>query len=211
MSSILKALRRLEEERARQSSAAPEIAASLLRNGTRRRSSLPWLWVALFTGVAAMVMISLFLWLWRPVPMVISQRPPIEPTAVPLAGTGAAVRGGVLIIEEVIDQRRPVLSPVRPSPVSTPVSPLTTQSAAPERKLASEKSLSAAVSIEERQIPLVTAIAWQDDSSARMAVVDGLPVMTGETIGTARVQDIRRDSILFIEEGVQFVVRLDSQ
>ena len=44
MSSILKALRRLEEERARKSHAAPEIAANLLRRGARRRSTPLWIW-----------------------------------------------------------------------------------------------------------------------------------------------------------------------
>jgi alpha-ketoglutarate-dependent taurine dioxygenase len=59
--------------------------------------------------------------------------------------------------------------------------------------------------------PVVSAIVWHEDSSARMAVVDGLPVMTGEFVGTAKVQEILRDRILFVEEGKLFTVSVDPQ
>jgi hypothetical protein len=42
-------------------------------------------------------------------------------------------------------------------------------------------------------------------------VVDGLPVMTGESVGTARVQEILRDRILFTEAGTLFTVFVDPQ
>ena len=63
--------------------------------------------------------------------------------------------------------------------------------------------------IAERQTPVVSAIVWQEDSSARMAVVDGLPVMTGEFVGTAKIQEILRDRILFTERGMLFTVYVD--
>jgi ATP-dependent protease HslVU (ClpYQ) ATPase subunit len=69
----------------------------------------------------------------------------------------------------------------------------------------------AAIFLEERRNPVVSAIVWQEDSSARMAVVDGLPVMTGEFVGTAKVQEIQRDHILFIEAGKIFTVSVDPQ
>jgi hypothetical protein len=65
--------------------------------------------------------------------------------------------------------------------------------------------------IVERKSPVVSAIVWQEDSAARMAVVDGLPVMTGELVGTARIQEILRDRILFTEAGKLFTVYVDSQ
>jgi hypothetical protein len=44
-----------------------------------------------------------------------------------------------------------------------------------------------------------------------MAVVDGLPVMTGEFVGTARIQEILHDRILFVEAGKLFTVYVDPQ
>lgn len=206
MSSILKALRRLEEERARKSSEAPEIAASLLRHGARRRQSPLWLWPTVIIAVAAVA--AALLWSWRPA-AVTSQA--VTPAA-PLASATTAGRGGEVIIEEVIEQQRPVLllpqAPVAiPAPQPVRVNPPIEAAVMPP-VVASKP---AAAVIEERQRPVVSAIAWQEESSARMAVVDGLPVMTGEFVGTAQVQEIRRDHILFVEAGTLFTVALQPQ
>ena len=212
MSSILKALRRLEEERARKSHAAPEVAASLLRRGPRRRSTSPWIWPTVITVVAGVV-VGL-LWSWRPILVTNHVVTPVAPP-VTVSRAATASRGGAVIIEEVIDQRRPILLP--PSvPVSAP-KPLPAKINSPPQKVKSEVSSPSEANkpvtafIEERQSPVVSAIAWQEDSSARMAVVDGLPVMTGEFVGSARVQEILRDRILFTEAGMLFTVYIDPQ
>lgn len=201
MSSILKALRRLEEERARNSSVAPEIAASLLRRGVRRRPPSPWIWPTVIIAVAAMVMITL--WSWRPAP-VANQIVPLASSPAAISSAATAGQGGTVIIEEVIDQRRPVLLPPAPTPL------LTAQSTESEM-ITPVQSKPAPLFIEEKQIPIISAIAWQDDSAARMAVVDGLPVMTGEYVGTAKVQEILRDRILFAEGGRFFTIYIDPQ
>lgn len=213
MSSILKALRRLEEERARKSSVAPEIAASLLRHGARRRQSPFWLWP---TVIIAVAVVAALLWSWRPAAVTSQTATPAAAPATIVASTATAGRGGEVIIEEVIDQRQPVLHP--PSvPVAIPA-PQPVKVDLPAQKIETEAVLPVAVSsppaaavIEERQRPVVTAIAWQEESSARMAVIDGLPVMTGEFVGTAQVQEIRRDHILFAEAGTLFTVALQPQ
>lgn len=203
MSSILKALRRLEEERARQSSVAPEIAASLLRHGARRRQSPLWLWPTVIIAVAAVVAAAL-LWSWRPAPVTSQIVTPAASPATVVARAATAGRGGEVIIEEVIEQRQPVLLPPSapvaiPAPQPVKVNPV------------AQKIEPAAVVIEVRQRPVVTAIAWQEESSARMAVVDGLPVMTGEFVGAAQIQEIRRDHILFVEAGRLFTVAIQPQ
>lgn len=213
MSSILKALRRLEEERARKSSAAPEIAASLLRSGRRRRLTPFWIWPTVITAVVTLVIA--LLWAWRPAPL---PQLTVTPASPALHSRAAAVeQGGAVIIEEVIDPRRPVLLPpaqpplLRPKPEPEefkPLPPSRVESAGETPPVTGQSSLP---SLEERRNPVVSAIAWQDDSSARMAVVDGLPVMTGESVGNARVQEIRRDHILFAEGGTVFIVYLAEQ
>lgn len=212
MSSILKALRRLEEERARKSSVAPEIAASLLRHRPLRSSAPRWLWPAAFFAVGLLVAASL--WFWRPVaplPLIVAPPPPSAPLSPSSAG-----QGGELIIEEVIDQRRPVLLPPRTPAVAKntppsakshlPVAPAASVSLPPD-----QLSKTTPKSIEERQSPVVSAIVWQDDSAARMAVVDELPVMTGEFVGNVKIQEILRDRIVFAEGESLFIVYVDPQ
>ena len=173
MSSILKALRRLEEERARKSSVAPEIAASLLRHSPHRSSAPRWIWPAAFSTVGLLLAASL--WFWRPEAPLPQLVTPILPASLP--ATTSSERGREVIIEEVIDQRKPVL--LRPA---TPSNTLKTFPSAkgglPAVTVASE-SLPLAQSnktiptvMEERQSPVVTAIVWQDDSAKRMAVVE---------------------------------------
>jgi general secretion pathway protein B len=218
MSSILKALRRLEEERARKSHVAPEIAASLLRDGARRRPSPLWIWPTVMAVVV--VLVAALLWSLRPAPVVIigaKKLLPPAPSPAALSGELSAGRGNALIIEEVIDQRRPVLLPPANPPRAEGVvlPPVKVTAAAPPTetvvKAAAEPIKAAATSLKERQSPVVTAIIWQEESAARMAVVDGLPVMSGETIGTAKIAEIQRDRILFVEGGILFTVRLDAQ
>lgn len=212
MSSILKALRRLEEERARKSQVAPEIAANLLRHHSRYRATSPWLWPTLF--VSAALILAIVLWQWRPVPVLLPAAAPVSSPVV-LSETPPAGKGGEFIIEEVIDRRRPILLPpttpaAAPNPLSVRVIPPTP---GPEGSLTSSPQSSGlpAASSERRQNPVVSAIAWQEDSSVRMAVVDGLPVMTGESVGTARVQEILPDRIVFAEGGALFTVYVSSQ
>lgn len=217
MSSILKALRRLEEERARKSPVAPEIAANLLRRGAQRRQMPLWVWPTVIT-VVALTLASLF-WALRPPPVKIENASQVlapPPPPAKISSASSAGPGDVVIIEEVMDQRRPVLlsSPLSSVAVPTPLPArvnLTLPSLEPAVKTAETTMKPAVTSLQERQSPVISAIAWQEESSARMAVVDGLPVMTGEMVGTAKVQEIRRDRILFLEEGRLFMVRIDSQ
>ncbi|MDO9081499.1 MAG: hypothetical protein Q7U44_11925 [Desulfuromonadales bacterium] len=210
MSSILKALRRLEQERARKSPVAPEIAASLLRHNPQRSSTPRWLWPTTFAVVV--LLLAAALWFWRPAAQNVA--PPL--TAVPHSPSTATGQVGELIIEEVIDQRKPVLlSPRTPSLATT--APLSAKSDQPVAPVAS-KSLPPAQAnkatpdvIAERQRPVVSAIAWQDDSAARMAVVDGLPVMTNEFVGNVKVQEIQRDRIVFADGDILFTVYVDAQ
>lgn len=209
MSSILKALRRLEEERARKSHVAPEIAASLLRGDSRRQKTSLWIWPSLFAFVV--LVLAVFFWSWRPVALTSSIDSPTAspPATIPL--TAPAGRGGEVIIEEVMDQSRPTfLPPVTPTsqPVVVHPSPPRLESTVPTPVVVNKP---ATVVIEERQRPVVSAIAWQEDSSARMAVVDGLPVMTGESVAAAKVVEISSDRILFEEAGMRFSVRVQSQ
>lgn len=206
MSSILKALRRLEEERARKSHVAPEIAASLLRSDSRRQKSPVLIWISV-SALITMMILAAFFWSWRSAATT-NPTASLPPSPATLTNTSPAERGGEVIIEEVIDQRRPALLPPTTQQNEKVLPPSPKMDPGVLTPTVANKTT--AVVIEERQSPIVSAIAWQDDSSARMAVVDGLPVMTGETVATAKVIEILPDRILFEEAGVRFVVRVQS-
>lgn len=210
MSSILKALRRLEEEKARKSFVAPEIAANLLRSNVRRSAVPLWLWPALFMVGGAAMMTLFFLWLWPPLPAVQQTAGADSTPPPPVVVVKSGEQGGAVIIEEVIDRRRPVLLP--PSQVTAPPSsPSQPKSSLPAQAAPIVGTEPTASRVEVRLSPLVAAIAWQEESLARMAVIDGLPVMTGETVGTARVKEIQSDRVLFTENGTTFAVLLPLQ
>lgn len=223
MSSILKALRRLEEERARKNHVAPEIATSLLRSRSTRRTLPLWTWPTLLTAIALLFMTLLF-WIMRP-PLERRETGKevfaavLKPTKSSMPATGTR---GEVIIEEVMEQRSPapLAAPDSPPPHSVlPSVGMIPAEIVPSATLTPVESVNqvppaskpVVASIEERQRPLVSAIAWQDDSSARMAVIEGLPMMTGEMIGAAKVQEIQADRILFNEDGVLFLVRLHQE
>lgn len=212
MSSILKALRRLEEERARKSPVAPEIAASLLRHSPQRSSAPRWLWPAVFSVVGLLLAASF--WFWRPAspPQIVAS----PPTVAPPSATTPTGQGRELIIEEVIDQRKPVLLPpatpaVAPKALPSAKGDLPAVTVASESLPLPQSSKTIPTVMEERQSPVVSAIAWQDDSAERMAVVEGLPVMTGEFVGNVKVQEILRDRIVFAEGTSLFTVYVDPQ
>ena len=146
----------------------------------------------------------------------VPESPAVQPDAEVKEEVIPKGQGGTVIIEEVLDQRSPVLLPATPSPIPAPVLPPAAVTPPAQRVEAGvpaspEVIKPATILLEERRNPVVSAIVWHEDSSARMAVVDGLPVMTGEFVGTAKVQEIQRDRILFVEEGKFFTVFVDPQ
>lgn len=224
MSSILKALRKLEEERARQRETAPEIATSILRVAARRKLLPLWLWPGVVVG--GMLLAAALFWGLRPEPAT-----PVAPV-VPTATAPAVQRSSSAdaIIEEVLDTRVPAVpvaaarrtppAPVvqssqsrrlppsaSPSTVTTPPTVVTapvvpvTSDPTTVPPLKSTQPLAGAHSQ-----PVVSAIAWQEDRASRMAVVNGLPVMEGELVGTAMIEEIQADGVVFSENGQHFSV-----
>lgn len=212
MSSILKALRKLEEERARRRDAPSEIATSILRGEPRRVLSPLWLWPVLI-GVVILLAAGVF-WGWRAT--MASPESKIAPLVVAEPVAAVPVKNGEVVVEEIIDPRRPVLptvaavrpravkrvhavaaagtSPSRVVPKRAADAPVTSELASPPRVSVPVAPAVAAVATESR--PVVSAIAWQEDRAGRVAVIDGLPVMEGEQVGQATVVEIRQDRVL---------------
>jgi general secretion pathway protein B len=214
MSSILKALKKVEEERAARQGESADFARSLLRSDHRRRRSGYGL---LLWGVILLLPIGAW-WLSRPdaapvqnptvmanplaaEPALVADTPPAaaEP---PVAAKRLAADAEVV---EVIFSAPVIEAASRPGPtvpvsqslplVSTPASPeLPTEQprpAAKQRKTAEPPPLSLQLS----------GIAWQEEREARLAIIDDLPVMEGMMIDGVMVEEILRDRVRFSQNG----------
>lgn len=211
MSSILKALKKLEQERAVRGERPVNLAVDIHRGARRRRQNLliPAAWVLLGMGLAAGVA-----WLVRapgserppagtlaPAPALVSPqtpnvpqlpvpatpREPVPVSSLPTANHGPSTAGAV---------GRGATAPVRPARL-----PTDNQLALPEGVSGglgrSEKGKS-----ESRQPGLeLTGIVWQDDAASRMAIINDLPVMVGTVIEGAKVVEIRSDRVVLTADG----------
>lgn len=229
MSSILKALRRLEEERSFRRDTPPEISTSILR-GECRRNILPvWFWPVVVTFVmfvVAAVVVYGF--------VADNERRP-QGSDPKVSMLSHDLSESELIIEEFFNTGMSETIPGRPAhpdlvthqdgnkkhprTVSdsfqsekikesavrqSGVKQVSSEASSAENSFHSPESTDAKVT---RDLT-VSAIAWQEDRTLRMAVVNGLPVMEGEKIGPAQVLEIAQDHVEFIALGTIFKVNL---
>lgn len=220
MSSILKALRKLEEEKARSEGGTPDIARNILRTGPRPKRN-PWI---LPGSVAALFLVfGLTGYIlggkaeFAPPPT----EPPL-PAVAPAEPAPPATEPPVPAADPP-----PVLPPpaTLSEPPGPPAPPAEAQKAIPSRppSAAPLPDVSKAIpnpvenhsGIAEKETagPLpslvLMGIAFQDEREGRMAIVNDLPVMEGTMIEGARVVEISRDRVRFDFSGRSFEVILE--
>ena len=191
MSSILKALKRLERDRARRQDDNLDLARDILRGDGRRLGPPAWLLPALLvlSGLLALLLLVL-----------LCPRGGTDPASVgpPISGTPAVSATALepAVVEEILPRRKslPASPPARTGPA-------TNISREPARTAASVGGESALA---------ITALVYSDDRSARMAVVNDLPVMEGTLLGEIRVEEILPDRVVFTRGGVRFAVPVES-
>lgn len=199
MSSILKALRKLEEEKARRQDGSPDIARDILKRGPRRHQASPWGATVL---VSVLVLAVGILAYTRFENRAVSG-PPSQPVVTPLASvpvpTTPAPEGAAPASKEKRQQAAPSAKVKKADVAIKRVSP----PPAPEPLPAVGKPV-------EVSLPRLTlsGIAYQDRAEARLAVVNDLPVMEGTLIKGARVEEILRDRVRFSLAGRRFEVSL---
>jgi general secretion pathway protein B len=215
MSSILKALKKVEEERAARQGESADFARSLLRSNHRRRRSGYGL---LLWGVILLLPIGAW-WLSRPdaapvqnptvianplaaEPALVADTPPPAAAEPPVAAKRLAADAEVV---EVIFSAPVIQAASRPGP-TVPVSqslPLVSTPAAPE--LPTEQPRQAAERRKAAEPPplslQLSGIAWQEEREARLAIIDDLPVMEGTMIDGVMVEEILRDRVRFSQGG----------
>jgi general secretion pathway protein B len=212
MSSILKALKRLERDKARRDEDNLDLARDILRGDGRRSGSPRWLLSLLVVLVVLLVLAVAVL--LRPRRDVST---PADVSSAPSATVAAAPAVEPLIVEEIIDRRQPAPIGVRtarnaapPQVAALPVAVTTVPDPQPAKVpaplLVPPQVEPVAATPSADTALAVSAIIYNDDPSSRLAVINDLPVMEGTMIGSVRVEEILSDRVIFSRAGVRFAI-----
>lgn len=235
MSSILKALQKLEQEKAARVTREPDIHSGITRRSRPQSPQSRWILPVAMLTVAVMSITITYL-------LMKSER-----------RNSAPVENGTLNVtkeqeipaaqqtrvppEETppIAANTPALHPARNTGTAYPPKPqspdgrnqtikTTTTISQPSRSPSRESADSPVLSREQEARPKVdtsgagqappalpaitiNGIAWQKDNSARIAVVNGIPVNEGGTVQGTKVEEIFPDRIRFSHNGKPFEVQ----
>ena len=226
MSSILRALKKLEEERESRSGKGVDVSKGILarRRGTKANKwKIPatMLAVALFAGISTYVATRSLsrpprqeIPVTSPSPLApvtdspVNRPAPTSQIDAPVSTKVETVKSATVRLEK---RPEPVVRPSReaqplkpaPLPPKSPVSAPVIQPSQPEPVKQRELS---AVSTPAMH---VTGIAWQQEGTSRLAMVNGQLVREGATVGGARVEGILPDRVRFSRDGRTFDVQMD--
>jgi general secretion pathway protein B len=217
MSSILKALKKVEEEKGDRQGGSSDFARNLLRSEYRRpRSSVR----PLLGGVA--LLLSLLLagvwWINRPA------TPPLQPPTVmegPLESQPAVAVQAPQLPMASEPQGNPAL-PIANAEVLEVIFSVPAIQGASSRVVPVDAVLPPVAVLPMPEIPQaqssavgksstwpvlslqLSGIAWQEERDARLAIVDDLPIMEGTMIDGYLVEEILRDRVRFSRNGQIF-------
>lgn len=207
MSSILKALKKLEQEKAVRKQEEIDLSREILQDEAPLQRRLPWQRGA---GIVAIILLALtvIILLWKkPTGPMQANAPALQQTA-PQSTQGETV--------PVMVQQQPSNPAEKPTAIRVPLHATTqtkksTSSARPEPKgpaviqQAEPARQQAPNSAEELS---VSGIAWNKDSSERLAIVNGQPLTTGSVINGAIVEEILKDRVRFSISGRSFEISI---
>jgi general secretion pathway protein B len=238
MSSILKALKKLEQEKTSRRGGTPDIARGILRSVPKGRQRPRWLFPVSVTGTALAA--SLFTY------VLMSGFPHTTRSAAPAAKQQEAVESPVVIVPKIpalpagddeglrptkyrsVDAAsksvRTEKYPISGGPSAGKIKPSTPLSVAAGK--ASSFSVTSPP-LQKKQEPsgrvaqtaqpssghplpalVVTGIAWQKGGADKVAVVNNMSVTEGVTVEGARVEEIFQDRVRFSFGGQRFDVAL---
>jgi general secretion pathway protein B len=206
MSSILEALKKLEDEKTARLSNAGHFAGKVIKTGRRPKEQPRWLFPASMAAVAAVAVLVTYILMGG-----LSTRNMEDQSAVSTKPHQSAAPSAA-----------PAPLPSLPSPVARiralPLSPSShvakqahpTNSVPRQRQAESRQADEPAQSPHSPGIPAlkVTGIGWQKDNSDRLAVVNGRSVTEGAVVEGARVEEIFPDRVRFTFNDRTFEITL---
>jgi general secretion pathway protein B len=211
VSSILKALRKLEEEKSRSREGTPDIARDILKRGPRRKA-FPWM---TFASVAVLVLVFAltgYILMGKsefPEPPQTQSIHEMPPAQSPAPAVSSSEQKNPL---QAVSAPAPPTAAARKTPTKIPAGPAWSAEpkATPEPVKTAPAPRPAAKEIVDPLPALtLTGIAFQEDRESRLAVINDLPVMEGTVIAGARVVEISEDRVRFNYSGRSFEVLLD--
>lgn len=222
MSFILDALKKLEQEKAARRGGNVNISDEIVRGNHRvsrtskRRGPVNATTVGVGLVLLILVVAVAFLWRDRGVvretesPVADTQVLPREPVAPDRASVPAAPR---------VQEAPPVRAVTPPSPRTEPLPPPPQQRAVraetpvrtpPPAAVSDRGGDSYQGSGSAGGGLTVSGIAWQDERSARRAVVNGTLLSEGNTVGGAKIVEIQQTRVRFSSNGRTFEVSLSA-
>ncbi len=216
MSSILKALQKLEQEKRARRSGNQDIAAGVLRNGRRPPPRPAWIFPATLAITTLIAVLVTYL-VVRPAPETVTtvkSSPPTadlphQPPGLPPGTTAApeAPANYLIIPGNTAPEGYLSATPPRSTPLpAAPATELPQHSLPPPVSVAEPAPAEPPAPVEKHPRLSVTGIGWQKDSSSRLAVVNGTAVSEGSSIEGARVEEIFPDRVRFSAAGERFEV-----
>jgi general secretion pathway protein B len=217
MSSILKALKRLEEEKAAKYGERVDSAGGILRGSVgSRRSHVPLVaGIAVLTAVVAVIVTYAFMGGFHAkpqstaVPVIPQSVPAPVPSLQPPAPAALPERPVLPATSPVRPQARPEAAKPAPAPVTPPAAAVAPEAVQP-KPAATDTAFKPAPAPPAPSTPVlkVSAIAWQKEGAGLIAMVNGTSVGAGEKVGGARVEEILPDRVRFSHEGRSFEILL---
>jgi hypothetical protein len=230
MSSILKALKKLEEEKSlRKDDKEINVTSEILKPPAEKKSIVKLLWVFSIIAVAVIVILSAALFRKSattdearsrlipvmsrlstsvttppPAASVLPREPEVKKVAIPSPSTLPALK---------LDSSRPAVTPTRKEsrtlpelpnapvfPVELPKTAITPKNEPPHR------------TPPPSDVTLtLSGIAWHKDSSDRLAIINGQPAATGAVVNGAVVEEILQDKVRMSLSGKTFELVLGGQ
>ena len=209
MSSILEALKKLEDEKAARLIGAGNIAGKVVKSGRRAKEQPRWLLPLAMVVVAIVAVVATYivtLTKYRHDHSAVSR----QPETVSTNQQPVSTKSQQISVPSVSPGSLPSISstvvrtePVPPSPsikVEKQSSPINSLPRQPERESGQIKNPP-----EPPQLPVpstppqlkVAGIAWQKGNAERMAIVNGKPVTEGAVVEGAKVEEIFPDRVRF--------------
>ena len=227
MSSILKALKRLEEEKAAKYGERVDSAGGILRGsvGSRRSHASLIGGIVVLTAVVAVIVTYALMGGFgaKPKPAAIPAAQQVAPAPEPTVQPAPAAAPQKVALPATPPARpqvppvtiRPAKAPVAPAAVVTPSPAAVVPEAVPSKPAAPEAApkpapAPAVPAPAAPQTPSlrVSAIAWQKEGTSLIAMVNGRSLGVGETVAGARVEAILPDRVRFSFEGRSFEIFL---
>ncbi len=198
MSSILRALRKVEDEKAALGEGGVDLAHDILKRNYAQPKQTNWLLVG---GAFVLLLVGIGLGWWllpRPVP--VTESGPVvrvERETAPLSVTAAPATE--------LTATKPVPQPTVVSPPLNIAPLLPTEKVVLEPPVA-EQSVEKTPVITEIELPalVIEEIVFHQDPASRLVIINELPVMVGTDIEGVRVEEILPDRVKFSYQGQRF-------